>query len=163
LSNIVYQHNAESQGAKERDKYMAAPQCNHCGKTLYDWVGNIMVDAHEYLEYRVISDLQVICKYCTRRLDQTEKGDRYHNFWELKSIKDEPLIRMGRVLASFINGQKIDLIWGTESAKKLCFLVALTQPYKDAQNLLRYLIAEEANVDGKYVKALDDMYDENEK
>lgn len=65
-------------------KTVAAPTCEHCGKVLSDWNGNLMVDGSTYL----VKEFIIWCKECTRELDREGIGKRYHNIWELSWIKN---------------------------------------------------------------------------
>ena len=66
-------------------KNVAAPTCEHCGKVLSDWNGNLMVDGSTHL----VKEFFIWCKECTRELDRKGIGHRYHNIWELSWIKND--------------------------------------------------------------------------
>jgi hypothetical protein len=66
------------------NKAVEAPYCEHCGKVLDNWTGNVMVDASTHL----VKEFIIWCKECTRELDRKGYGRRYHNIWELSWVKN---------------------------------------------------------------------------
>lgn len=134
----------------------AAPVCGRCHKVLDNWVGNIMVDNSLYPER--ISQLQVICKGCTRQLDASGFRKQYHNIWELSWIREAPLLRLAEILQEITQQPEAVSRWEADAIKEVGFLVALTLPYEEARLFLRYLIPNEWDYDGAYLNRLKERF-----
>lgn len=133
-----------------------APVCSRCNKALNDWVGNIMVDRNLYgVHPSRISNLCVVCKPCTRELDRSGEGRAYHNFWELRWIKDSPMSYVGGMLQDLLVESKyITKKWDAEAVREIAFLVALTLPYEQGRSFMKYLNPAEWDHDGPYSNRL---------
>ncbi|AYO30244.1 hypothetical protein D2962_06085 [Biomaibacter acetigenes] len=83
---------------------MVYPKCEECGKILDDWQGNVMVDKKYYPDK--IKELVIICKECTKRLDEEKEGRKlWHNIWELRWVKDNYFHLQENVFKEKIIGQ----------------------------------------------------------
>lgn len=78
---------------------MSFPKCNHCGKELKDWEGNVMVNERRLLHDNSIDSLEVICKKCTPKLGGAGTERSMHALWELRYIKNNFLTVLASVFA----------------------------------------------------------------
>lgn len=80
---------------------MKSVQCQICCKELADWQGNVMVDDESYTSNRLIKELTIICKDCTKKLDTRDPSNGYHNLWELVWVRDNYFFLLNSIFADF--------------------------------------------------------------
>ena len=102
------------------------PKCCICGEELRDWQGNVMVP-QDALRGQPVSEVVVICKPCTTRLDERGAGQKWHNLWELVWIRDHPIYYLGWVIASLVD-ENARWKLTAEAADTIYSLAAMAHP-----------------------------------
>ena len=101
------------------------PKCMECHRDLEDWEGNVMVRSSDFGD-RQIPEIRIICKQCTNALDSAGSGREWHNLWELRWVKTNPVWCLARALAGFIYDTHPR--WKQAAVEDLCSLVGLAHP-----------------------------------
>lgn len=94
---------------------MRAPECAVCEKKLENWAGNVMVDSVEYPDK--VNKLVIMCKECTAKLDRKGIGQKWHNLWELRWVRDDFIDLIEEVFEEF-TGQN-STRWSQDAIKDL--------------------------------------------
>ena len=105
---------------------MATPSCAICQKNLPDWEGNVMVDGQEYPQR--VARLQVVCKECTRKLDASGKRRDYHNIWELRWVREQPLYLISNMVMDVLEGEGAPHQWDREAVEYVLKLALQAHP-----------------------------------
>ena len=102
------------------------PKCDVCGQELKDWQGNVMILTNDF-QNRTISEIILICKFCTEELDKKGVGQKWHNLWELAWIKRHTIYHLGNVMADLISDQP-KWKWSEPAVEKVYSLAAMAHP-----------------------------------
>jgi hypothetical protein len=102
------------------------PKCCVCNKELEDWRGNIMISEHAF-SVKEIPDIRVMCKSCTRDLDDKGVGQKWHNFWELLWLKEHTIRYLGQVIADLVDDNPT-WKWGKPAVEEIYSLAAMAHP-----------------------------------
>ena len=102
------------------------PKCSVCGEELEDWQGNVLVPDSDF-EAGIISKIRVVCKPCTRRLDEKRVGEEWHNIWELHWLKESTIHYLCQVMSSFVDERPM-FTWEKDAVEAVCRLAALAHP-----------------------------------
>lgn len=65
-----------------------APICRHCGESLNDWHGNVMVDYNSMINNSIVERIEIWCKDCTKKMGSYGRRE-YHSIWELYRIQQD--------------------------------------------------------------------------
>jgi hypothetical protein len=106
-----------------------SPTCDECGQSIPSWEGNIMVQSREFFagEKRRVSEIIIMCKPCTLRLDESGMGQRWHNMWELAWMKDNTIYYLGSIIADLIESDSLT-VWKEPAVNSLFKLAAMAHP-----------------------------------
>lgn len=102
------------------------PKCGVCKDELEDWQGNIMVPEGDFSAGK-ISKVWVVCKECTKILDQKGVGQKWHQLWELHWLKENTIHHLGWMMADLVDEEPI-FTWDKEAVKAVYLLAALAHP-----------------------------------
>lgn len=132
-----------------------APICSVCHKTLRDWVGNIMVDHDKFVFSHHITGMCLICKDCTNRLDRSGEGKKYHHFWELLWVKNDPMAHFATIMQDLMDANDARDKWDHAAIREIGFYVSLRMTYDQARFFIRRLNPSEDEGEGPYLTRLD--------
>lgn len=105
------------------------PTCYECGEEIGDWQANVMIPESDRRERRV-SQIRVVCKPCTRALDESGQGKKWHSFCELRWLKDHPLVCLRSIIRHLVAALEGDTTWTweKEAVEDVLSLAALAHP-----------------------------------
>ena len=121
--------------------------CQNCFREVTNGDANIMVDDIAYTADRRIKNLRVVCKACTRQLDEAvghRRRSHEHNLWELYSVRDDPWHYWGRIMNEVMHGEGNGTNWDKDAVDAFVDILTELLPTREARGLLRsYFAAEE--------------------
>ncbi len=121
--------------------------CSECKENVTNGSANIMVNSDVFTRLHRYSDLRVICKPCTMRIDKRSDGVRYHSIWELHSVRDMPMFYFGQLVNDFVHPSNHK--WDIEAADSFVDVLIELLPPQVAKNLLQtYFASEEWDGEG---------------
>lgn len=98
-------------------------ECSFCKQSVDE--GNVMVDSDAFGRDH-ITWLKVVCKECTCKLDDSKRGDRHHNLWELHWVSENSLHLLAGVLSDLINPKQMK--WSEQAVNDFYGLLVTAHP-----------------------------------
>ena len=105
---------------------MISPKCNRCGNELPDWQANVMVDDQKYMFNNIVDRLEIVCKPCTKAMDNHGNNRTLHNLLELTWFRDSFLRCLAAMLHDHQAGSKTR--WEDKAREDFFNLAALRFP-----------------------------------